>query len=285
MIVQQIGKRGFILTFEDDISLYLVRCSRFYLLCDTHLGPKSMEEIFAFIQGDPSSDRVIIFNSHSDWDHIWGNCAFPDSFIIGHELCRKRMQERGLFDIRQNYSLQRGDIVITLPNLTFSDRLAFGDENILFSYAPGHTIDSSVCYDQRDQVLYLGDLVENPVPYLDAADLESYLVTLRSFLTHPAHILVSAHSGIVNRELILDNIAYINKVKEGIPVNPEESGGCGEVHQWNLNMRIIYELEPRIRENQENGYSLTSILEIAGDLHTTSPEEIRHLLEDYLSRL
>ena len=285
MIVSNIGSRGRVFTFDDDISVYLITGSRFHILCDTHLGPESMDQVTRYLADSPCTGPVIIFNSHSDWDHIWGNCFFPDSFIIGHELCKTRMLERGHFDLRQNSSLMRGEVRITPPNLIFSDRLILDDEDIEFSHAPGHTIDSAICYDHRDKVLYLGDLVEDPIPYLDAADLDTYITTLRSLLTYQAEMLVSAHSGIVSRDLIEQNIAYIAKVKDGISMDPQRFGAYREVHQWNLNMRILYEFEPWFRDIQGSGYSIVRILELAGDLHTTPSAELKTLLTGYASGL
>lgn len=282
MNVQQIGSRGSMLTFDDGISLYLIHCSRFNLLCDTHLGPFSMNEVSSFLSDKSGSDRTIVFNSHSDWDHIWGNCSFPDSFIIGHELCRERMLERGEYDLSQNASLRRGSVILKPPNLTFSNRLCFEEEDLEFIYAPGHTIDSAVCYDRQDMVLYLGDLVEDPIPYLDARDLDTYLMTLRSLLIHPAQVLVSAHSGIVTKDLIEHNIKYITGVRDEVPMDPEEFGEYRDVHHWNLNMRIIFKNDTKIRDFMGDDYSYVALLEQLGDLHSLNNEDLMAVLNRFI---
>ena len=41
--------------------------------------------------------EVLVVNSHADWDHPWGNNYFTGerrATIIGHELCRARMQSQ-----------------------------------------------------------------------------------------------------------------------------------------------------------------------------------------------
>lgn len=278
MIARQIRNRGTLLTFDDDISLYLIHGFRSYILCDTHCGPESMDEIFSFIDKKSESARMVIFNSHSDWDHIWGNCSFPGSIRIGHEICRRRMQERGELDLMQNSSQQRGAVVITLPNLTFSDRLTLEDEGIEFSYAPGHTIDSAVCYDCRDNVLYLGDLVEDPIPYLDAEDLDIYITTLRALQVHPAEVLITAHSGVVTRDLITRNLSYIERVKDGVQMDPAGFGTYRHVHQWNLNMRVIWEYLRTMHRMSGGNLYLLRILEKTGDLHEIRPHTLKELL-------
>ncbi len=285
MRVEQIAGRGRLLTFDDDISLYLISGSRFYLLCDTHLGSVSMEQVLQLLSADPLFRQLVLFNSHSDWDHIWGNGAFDDPVIIGHEQCRVRMQERGIFDLDQNAHLQRGKVILTPPNLTFSERLTFDDEMIAIWHAPGHTEDSSVCYDLQDQVLYLGDLVEDPIPYLDAADLDQYIATLISLLTHPARILVSAHSGLVNRDLIQQNITYIKGMMSGAPFKPADFGSYGPVHQWNQNMRIVHRFSRIAREQFGDTYSYVDLLMQAGDLHEQDPEHLISVLTRYQSSL
>lgn len=284
MLVRHIGDRGTIVTFDENISLYLITGTRFHLLCDTHLGPDSMTEVEKYLKDDVRPDRMVIFNSHADWDHIWGNCAFPDSFIIAHETCRVRMQERGAFDLRENIAQVRGAVTIRLPSLTFADRLVLEDEDIEFSYTPGHTIDSAVCYDRKDKILYIGDLAEDPIPYLDAADLDQYLTTLQDLLDHEAEILVSAHSGIVSRDLIRKNMAYIMQVRDGILSDPAMFGDYAPVHQWNLNMRIIHEFEPRIREISGSDHTMISILSHLGDLHSLHDNEVRTVLTRISSR-
>ncbi len=192
------------------------------------------------------------------------------------------MQERGEYDIRQNASSRRGTVVLTPPNLTFSNRLSLEDEDVEFVYAPGHTIDSAICYDRQDMVLYVGDLVEDPIPYLDDRDLDTYLTTLRSLLTHQAEILVSAHSGIVTRDLIERNISYITKVRDGISLDSEDFWAYREVHLWNMNMRLILEYEPEIRDLMGKRYSMIKLLEQIGDLHTISYEDLQSTLSQYM---
>jgi glyoxylase-like metal-dependent hydrolase (beta-lactamase superfamily II) len=285
MIIRQIGKRGTLFTFDDKISVFLITGTRFHLLCDTHLGPDSMAEIRKFLQDHSLHDRVVIFNSHSDWDHIWGNCAFPGSCIIGQERCRERMEERGEYDLVENNSLKRGDVRITPPNLLFSTRLFLEDEEIEFSYAPGHTADSAICYDRTDSVLYLGDLVEDPIPYLDAGDLDQYLVTLRSLITHPAQILVSGHSGIVTRDLIVKNMKYISDIRDGIRVDSRIFTGYEQVHQWNLNQRIFLQYQGMISQMTGDRYDPVCLLKKTGDLHNISSDTLIQTLDEYLSCL
>lgn len=220
MEISKIGKRGTFFTFQEgdsafsqDTSVYLIDAGDKLFLCDTHVGPKSMDMIKEYIDAQGLGDKeIIVFNSHGDWDHIWGNCAFPNAAIIAHESCRQRIMESGERDLeRFKGKYHDGSFKLKLPNLTFDSRLSFDDYGIEFIYAPGHTADSAICYDKRDSVLFVGDLVEHPYPYLSYDDLEAYIKSLEYIKGIGARTVLCGHSGKADEKLINENIAYIEE--------------------------------------------------------------------------
>lgn len=254
MIIREIGNRGVVFTFEDNISVYLIKADNRLFLCDTHLGPISMECIKKYISSQVNNKEIIIFNSHSDWDHIWGNCAFRDAVIIAHETCRKRMHEIGGFDLERLTEFHNGTIDLKLPNLTFSNKIRFEEDEVEFIYAPGHTIDSAVCLDGKDSVLFVGDLVEHPIPYLDYYDLEVYIKTLKFIRDFPARVKISSHSGTVDNSLIDSNIEYIGDILSGNPVDPKTYKECRSVHNFNVNNRLLLKYENMAREKSGGNF-------------------------------
>ena len=285
VISQQISSRTHTITFDDGISLLLICGDRYDLLCDTHLGPESMDYVNEYRSLHQDHTDLVIFNSHSDWDHIWGNCAFPDAIIIAHESCRERMQERGSFDLSRNLDKTRGKVTLRLPNLTFETRMSFENEDIMFIHAPGHTVDSSLCFDRRDQVLYVGDLIEDPIPYLDFEDLDTYIETLAFIRDFPAKTLLSAHSGIVNRDLIDSNIRYIRNVQAGIPINSFEFGEYNGVHRCNCNTLLMFRYEHLVRKKLKDKFDFSSFWSIVSDLSEINYGDLKRKLEIYLSEL
>lgn len=259
--VSNVGNRGVIFTFEDDIAVYLIQTDTYWFLCDTHLGPQSMECIKNYVSMHSNKKDVIVFNSHSDWDHIWGNCAFQGKIIIGHETCRKRMNEIGQFDLARLSEYHQGNINIMLPNVTFSERLIFAEDEIEFIHAPGHTIDSSVCFDRKDSVLFVGDLVEYPIPYLDFNDLEAYINTLDFIKSFPAKVKISAHSGIIEDMLIDRNITYIKNILKGNWIDPIVYQESPSVHNFNINNRLFLKYENMVREKLKDSFDYTSFKE------------------------
>ncbi|HEY3426860.1 MAG TPA: MBL fold metallo-hydrolase [Negativicutes bacterium] len=283
--VSKVGNRGAIFTFEDDITVYLIDTAKNWFLCDTHLGPQSMECIKNYISLQANKKEVIVFNSHSDWDHIWGNCAFQSGIIIGHETCRQRMNEIGQFDLARLPEYHRGTIELVLPNLTFSDRITFVEADIEFIYAPGHTIDSSVCFDRKDSVLFVGDLVEYPIPYLDFSDLEAYIKTLDFIKNFPAKVKVSSHSGIIDNTLIDRNITYIKDIIKGSSIDPIVYQECPEVHNFNINNRLFLKYENMVREELKDNFDYTLFKNNFEDLKKVSYTDLQEALELYFMHL
>ncbi|HWQ65547.1 MAG TPA: MBL fold metallo-hydrolase [Methanospirillum sp.] len=283
MQILPLSARTRILTFDDGISVLLILGTRNNILCDTHLGPDSMDKVRTYLTSSQSDPELVIFNSHSDWDHIWGNCAFPDAWIIAHTRCRERMIERGRFDLNRLASHCRGQVTLKLPNLTFEDRLCLDDEGVEFIAAPGHTIDSALCFDGQDMVLYVGDLVEDPIPYLDYDNLDEYISTLRTLAAFPATIMVSAHSGVVSRDLIQSNIRYIQAVQRGASIDTETLGAYRAVHQCNLNTLLMFSYEKKVRTLMGNQFNFESFWSIPPDLDTLRTDELEEKIIKFLS--
>jgi len=269
-------------TFDDNISVMVIIGRRYTILCDTHLGPDSMQEVTRFLASVPHPENLFIFNSHSDWDHIWGNCAFPDSIIASHTTCRKRMLERGEFDLLRQKARARGLVKIFLPNLTFDSRLCLDDDEIECMHAPGHTIDSSVCLDRSGNIIYVGDLVEDPIPYIDYDRIDVYIRTLKSLITSSAQVFVSAHSGIITRDLIRSNITYLNAVLTGKEVDTNSFGTYKTVHQANLNALTIFRYEALARETLGDAFSFETFWSAIPDPEGSDQKSLENFLNQYL---
>lgn len=285
MRIQEIGTRGVIFTFPDNISVYLIKGDQYLILCDTHLGPLSMDRIKDYLLSQSIHKELLIFNSHSDWDHIWGNCAFRDAKIIAHEKARIRMQEIGEFELNHLKRFHNGEITLTFPHITFSDQLKLENEGVEFIYAPGHTIDSSLCFDQRDSILYVGDLVEYPIPYLDDYNLQLYIKTLMYIKAFPATFKLSAHSGIINNKLIDRNISYIQGILDGKPTTPDMIESSSEVHQYNVNNRLLLEVEPLFRVKLGEDFDYASYKSNFIDLDKVNTEDFKAKLKKYTQEL
>lgn len=218
MDIKRIATRGVLFTFYDlkqafdSISnVYVINGKKYIFICDTFIGPEAMAQVKAYIDANLPKKPIVIFNSHSDWDHIWGNCFFKGETIIAQELCRENIIKNGESELKKFNEFQSGRVEITLPNLTFSKRIRFNDEKIEFFFSPGHTEDSATCFDEVDRVLYTGDNLERPLPRFLWWDLKQYADTLDRYSHIKWRTQIPAHSDINDAFLIKDNLEYIQK--------------------------------------------------------------------------
>ena len=84
-----------------DVRALLVCGADVTLLIDTLLLPSDLEEVRESVsrRGRP----LLIANSHADWDHWWGNAAFPEAPVIAHRLTQLRQRREG----RRSLAAQR----------------------------------------------------------------------------------------------------------------------------------------------------------------------------------
>lgn len=215
MKITNVGSRCVVFSFEDiedssPTNILVILGIRHVFLCDTYLGPDVMAQVHDEVYRNYSKESWIVFNSHSDWDHHWGNCFFKNSPILANEFTRKAIEVNGARELAENNRYASGNVEIFLPNEIFSDVLRFPNEEIEFFYSPGHTPDSASCYDALDKVLFTGDNVEAPIPSLTSSDINTYIHTLDAYLAREINHVIVGHGIILaTRALIEDNLAYL----------------------------------------------------------------------------
>lgn len=234
MKIQEIGSRGVVFTFDDlssenyecPTNIYLIKGEKYLYICDTFLGPQSMIGVKDYIRKLKLSKPIVLFNSHYDWDHHWGNCAFDSAMIIGNRLCYDLILKHGEEDKEEQKNYLRGEIVITPPNLLFCEELKFIEDEIIFFHSPGHTKDSSSCYDSKDKILYAADNIEEPIPYIrsNLDGIKKYVKSLNRYLEMDFTILIPGHGKISDRKFLQLNLDYLSAFPDLIePVNVEKN--------------------------------------------------------------
>ncbi|MDP2858488.1 MAG: MBL fold metallo-hydrolase [Bacillota bacterium] len=209
--VSRIGARGFLMSFPelDGTNTYVVEGERFRFFLDTYLGPDPMREVEKCMRHTHGEKTPVVFNSHADWDHIWGNPVFRHTIILAHESCRERVIEEGPSDLERHRTYVRGDVTLVPPNVVFSTRLDFPDERLHFFHTPGHTQDSSSCFDEADNVLFAGDNVESPLPCVSWPDLDAYIASLQSYLALRPDVVIPGHGDVADLGLVRKNLEYL----------------------------------------------------------------------------
>lgn len=264
------GSRGYLFTFNDPyrVNVYAIDASEHLFICDTYLGTEPMQEAVKTLRGEGIDKPIIVFLSHADYDHIWGNGAFKEATIIAHASCYERIHDQSTKDLERFKSHKRGTVELVEPNLLFSHELLYPKDGIKIYHTPGHTRDSSSLYDAHDRTVFVGDNIEHPFPYLNDANFDEYLGSLQSYLDYNPSYVVSGHDPAMNNtRLIRENLAYIESIQE---LNTDTS--CFDEHQLNIHATNLCTIAEKMQDSNKERKSdyYAAALEAFKELPETS---------------
>jgi len=194
-----------------DTSVYVIEKKERIYVVDTFCGPEAMLPI---IEAFPSMKikEVVVINTHFHWDHIWGNVAFKDKKIISHRLCKQLIKDQWQKQIEENGTYQMGNVQMTMPSVTFEDRLEW-DDGILLFHSPGHTADGISVFDQETGLLIVGDNLEMPLIYVEDQDLDAYIATLIKYESLNPKRMTASHTLHIESYMLEETIFYLKALK------------------------------------------------------------------------
>jgi glyoxylase-like metal-dependent hydrolase (beta-lactamase superfamily II) len=204
----------------------LVVTERYIILIDTYMGPLPMAPVLSFLEHNRNGREFYIVNSHSHFDHIWGNCAFTNTPIISHQRCRQIMMEKAVSEYhtlsREHPEWVRGDVEIIYPDITFRESLFFHDlsAEIELFHLPGHSSDSIAIFLMPERIMLAADSLEDPFPLLSEsgreANIDLYLKNLRKLKKRKPDLIVAGHGNRRDPGLIDSNIAYLENLRDQV---------------------------------------------------------------------
>lgn len=222
-----------------DVSWFLLERDRRCYLIDTGCGPLDMLSVQEAVRraGKP----LVVVNTHFHWDHVWGNCMFPEAPVVAHERCRRRMREEWTPQVEQNRRMMAGDATLRLPDVCFNDRLSFPEDGILLFHTPGHTDDSISVWDTERRLLIAGDNLERPLVYVEDPDLDAYRRTLAAYIALDAKTILAAHAWPLDGTDIRMTDGYLRDLAADKPLSfPDPS--VMALHQMNRSVFISSEI-------------------------------------------
>ena len=155
---------------------------------------------------------LIVFNSHSDFDHFWGNNAFKDDIIISTCKAKENMMKNDYTEESLYFTMPS----LIFPNVCFKKKIFFNKENVEFFYSPGHTDDSASCFFAKEKILFAGDNLEYPHPYIDINFLDNHIKTLLFYKKLDPKIIIPGHGEVsFDKKIIDDNLLYLQEMKNG----------------------------------------------------------------------
>jgi glyoxylase-like metal-dependent hydrolase (beta-lactamase superfamily II) len=216
---------------------------------DSLSHPRDMQPVVPLLE----NKYCVLVYTHADWDHFWGTAGLPDHdrTIIAHWLSMPRFEEEAPGELRAKQIAQPGawdDVVLVPPTLTIEDEfeLTLGNISVYLHHLPGHTLDCIVGFIPEWGILLAGDAVETPLPVINVADnaprgadspIDKWIAGLQRWESDArVQHVIPAHGKIGGRELLRQNIEYLQNLLAGIPpaVPDDLDDFYRETHEKNL---------------------------------------------------
>ena len=197
-----------------------------------------------------------VVNTHHHGDHTYGNSVFlPDATVIGHDACRSEVLAAG----RQLHLMwpqtDFGDVSITPPDLTYSERLTVhvgGTEVRLIHPGVAHTIGDTVVHLPEQRIVFTGDLVfQGGTPFIATGSLSGSLRALRMLRGLGAETVVPGHGPVTDPSAFDATERYLRFVadtaaeghaKGASPLETARSTDLGEFAELRESERLVANL-------------------------------------------
>lgn len=203
---------------EVDVRALLVTGRECSVLIDTLARPSDLDGIRAIVES--TDGPLYLVNSHADWDHWWGNGAFPAAPVVAHRLTQERQLREGRRQLstKQRADLSFAEVTLRPATITFegSMQLDLGGLHLELSLLPGHVHDQIVAYIPEHRLLFAADAAEDPIPLVTEGPVAPWAAALRAW-SGRTRTVVPAHGAIAGPELLERNAAYL----EGLLHRPE----------------------------------------------------------------
>jgi glyoxylase-like metal-dependent hydrolase (beta-lactamase superfamily II) len=210
------------------VDTFIVVSERFVVLVDTVINPNTAGQMLAWARPYLEDGRqLLIINSHSDYDHCWGNQLFagetavqPAPIIGSHLSPAKFQQPEAATYLAKMQELEPeifSEVVFTPPTLLISGKFVIdgGDLRLALLPTPGHTDDHYSVYIPEIKTVLAADAAELPYPMARTPEgLPAMRDSLAKLAALPAETVLYCHAPVTaGRQLLLDNIAYFNAIE------------------------------------------------------------------------
>ncbi|MEK0317399.1 MBL fold metallo-hydrolase [Cohnella sp. 56] len=192
----------------------LYRTTSTVVVTDSHIVvadpcwlPREVDEIRAHVERERGDRQIVLLFTHSDFDHIIGQGAFPEAIVVASGSFARNSQEERELQVAQirefddKYYLKRGyDVGYPETDHAMDGDgavLELGAARLVCYQAPGHKADSMMTVVEPHGILIMGDYLsdaEFPFIYDDSRAYERTLLKLDAMLErHEIKLFVPGH--------------------------------------------------------------------------------------------
>lgn len=210
------------------VDVFVVLSQRYLIVVDTLATPQAVHQLMGLIEQHRAGRQLLVINTHSHWDHAWGNQCFaaPDAAypapIIGTRRCAEELLgpegQATLTKMRDAEPERFGDVRLYAPTVQFDQylRIDGGDLTLELFDTNGHSPDHIAIFIPEIATLLAGDAAEMPFPLVDtAATLPQLRASLQRMADLNAQVALYCHApGISDPALITRNIAYFDLLEQ-----------------------------------------------------------------------
>jgi glyoxylase-like metal-dependent hydrolase (beta-lactamase superfamily II) len=218
-----------VLVFRNEslVDVFAVVTQRYVVLVDTLATPAAAAAVLDYLRPRLASRRLLVVNTHADWDHCWGNAVFDGPAarwpapIIGHRRCRERLASAAaraeLAQAQARAPARFGAVRLVPPSLTFARTLTIdgGDLTLALLHTPGHQPDHLAVWLPEARLLLAGDTAEAPFPSVAGpAGVPALRASLRRLAALAPATLLACHApGVTSPDLLAANAAYLDELE------------------------------------------------------------------------
>ncbi|WP_158679956.1 MBL fold metallo-hydrolase [Deinococcus sp. NW-56] len=201
----------------EEVDTFAVVTARFLVFVDTMATPALMRQVIGAVRSDLAGRRVLVLNTHADWDHVYGSRLFtPEDELpglrIASEATRDRLRSKRAQEVLRHHQAQDArfaDVTLVAPDLSFSGGLTLhgGDLTLEVISTPGHTPDHVSVWIPELGTVLAGDAAEHPFPQVRGGP--QLAVTRRSLERLHAlrpQVVIPCHGGTTTPDLLTRNL-------------------------------------------------------------------------------
>ena len=194
------------------------------VVIDTLAMPEEALAIRDFIEQELNVPVRYVILTHYHADHAWGTYFFPGATVIGHELCREWLTERGIPSLESSRTQTQvfRNVKIILPQITFGEgqmSLRVGKKNLSMMHLPGHSADNIAILVEEDRVLFSGDACM-PLPYIVDGNIDEMVASLKTISKMGLENIVQGHGDIILRGevegYVKENLGYLSQIRKAV---------------------------------------------------------------------